>query len=84
MQKTTGFHLAKQKHKPITFKEWIQVEGPKNLSEKLDVQVTTVRHWRTGHCLPRVDQMMQIKKLTKGKISYEQIIEGVPSKGSAR
>lgn len=80
-----GIILAKKRKNQITFKEWISEEGPGKLSELLDVQVTTVRHWRTGHCLPRVDQMKQIKKLTKGRIGYAEIIDGVPfSMGALR
>ena len=71
--------MGKRRTQAITFKQWISEQGPNKLSELLDVQVTTVRHWRTGHCLPQVDKMRAIKKLTKGMIGYEQIIDGVPA-----
>ena len=69
-----------KKQKTITFKEWISEQGPSRLAEVLDVQITTVRHWRTGHCLPAVVKMQEIKKRSRGAISYHHIIDGEPFK----
>lgn len=58
------------------FKAWIDEKGTEEISLKLGVDPSTVRHWRLGNCYPRVEQMRIIKKITKGEIGYEQIIDG--------
>lgn len=62
--------------KSLTFPEWITHQTTKKLSRILKVNVSTVRHWRSGRCLPRADQMMKIIQISRGKMSYKTMIEG--------
>lgn len=61
-----------------TLAEWIDEKGAGNVAELLNVATSTVRHWRTGHALPKASQMQAIKKASKGVVSYEGIIEKRP------
>jgi len=45
------------------------------LSKKLRVPRQTVSQWRHGKCYPKVSQMKKIKKVTKGLITYDIIID---------
>lgn len=59
-----------------SFRDWINEHGPVKLSKLLKTTDSTIRHWRLANTLPRPWQMKRIKELTKGRISYEEIIEG--------
>lgn len=65
--------------KGITFEEWIDRKGPKALAKKLGVTHHTVLHWRSGRCDPRVHVMRKIKRLTRGEIGYDQMIDRSPA-----
>jgi len=59
----------------ISLKNWIDQEGVHKIAHILKVEESTVRHWRRGHCLPRTEQMRTIRKLSKGLVTYETIID---------
>lgn len=59
----------------MTLNDWINERGVDKVAELVGVHVSTVRHWRNGHCHPRIDQMKTIKKVSGGLVGYEQIIE---------
>jgi DNA-binding XRE family transcriptional regulator len=61
------------KHK--SFDDWIDETGNDEIAEILGVSRTTVIAWRNGVSDPRVDLMRKIKKITRGKIGYVQIID---------
>ncbi len=61
--------------KRISFAEWIDREGVDRLAKRLKINRFTVLHWRAGRHHPRVDQMRVLKKLSKGQLSYDDIIE---------
>lgn len=61
--------------KGLTLRDWIIQTGVGKVSKLLNVGESTVRHWRTGHCLPRTEQMREIKKLSKGLVTYESMID---------
>lgn len=63
----------KKKHQSL--KDWIDSESVQKIAKLLNVEESTVRHWRRGHCLPKAEQMREIKKLTKGTVSYDEMIE---------
>lgn len=65
-----------KKRLDTSFEKWINLHGTKKLAEILGLDIATVRHWRLGNALPRAHQMKKIKELTKGKIGYDQIIDG--------
>lgn len=66
--------MAKKK---LSLKEWIDKEGASSLATKLGVNTSTIGHWRTGHSLPSDKQKRLIKRITRGRVGYEQIIDGV-------
>lgn len=73
--------MAKQRQvhaEQINFIDWLNLKGVQAVSKMLDVNASTVRHWRLGNTYPRVEQMKKIKKLTKGQIDYVHIIDGAP------
>lgn len=57
------------------FEDWIDEYGIDRLAQHLGVNSSTVRNWRSLRCDPTVDAMRRIKKLTKGKISYDAMID---------
>lgn len=69
--------MAKRnKHLDTSFKNWIRAQKVEEVSKLLDVRTMTVYNWLWGRVLPRASHMKLIKKLSKGKVGYEQIIEG--------
>lgn len=59
----------------ISLRDWINQEGVSKIAEQLCVEQSTVRHWRSGHCLPKAQQMREIKKLSKGQVTYDVMID---------
>ncbi len=66
----------------MTFEEWIDLVGPKKIAKSLNVCPATIRHWRAWRCDPHVAQVRKIKRLSRGLLGYEQIIDrrGTPPK----
>lgn len=62
--------------KVSAFQIWIDEYGIKNLADKLEINANTVRYWRRGLHVPEAPFMREIKRLSKGKLSYDQIIDG--------
>lgn len=58
-----------------SFKAWIDSLGFQAVADLLGVCPNTVRYWRHGKSLPKTSQMKTIRKLTKGAVSYEHIID---------
>lgn len=58
------------------FEDWITTVGIPKISKKLNIRENTVLHWLHGRVLPQSRLMKEIKKMTKGKVGYDQIIEG--------
>ncbi len=58
------------------FVQWIDKHGSETIAKMLKAQMSSVQHWRRGHCWPRVEQMRLIKKLSNGSVDYIDIIEG--------
>ena len=61
--------------KKITLFDFIVERGPTKISKLLNVNESTVRQWKRGYCLPRPEVMMRIKKLTRGQLTYAEMIE---------
>jgi DNA-binding transcriptional regulator YdaS (Cro superfamily) len=59
----------------MTLQAWIKETGPKNVAHLLKVDSSTVHFWKAGKTLPRPALMVQIHRLTKGKVSYQTMIE---------
>lgn len=61
--------------KKFTFASYIDEVGIRTLAEALQVGEDSVRLWKTKKCDPRVDQMRRIKILSKGRITYDLMID---------
>lgn len=59
----------------MTLKVWIIKTGPKKVAKMLNVDPSTVSSWKTNGTLPRPKVMVKINKLTKGRVSYREMIE---------
>lgn len=59
----------------ITLLDFIVEIGPNKLARKLKINESTVRQWRRGYCLPRAEYMLKINRLTKGRLTYAEMIE---------
>lgn len=57
-----------------SFRQWIDEMGAVEVSKLLRVTPGTVNHWRRGHCRPRSEQMLKIKKYSRGKVTVESIL----------
>lgn len=62
--------------KSLSLKAWIKKIGRIEVARLLGVTPMTVTHWRQGTAWPKVKQMQKIKKLTKGVVDYDGIIDG--------
>lgn len=71
----TGSKCRKKRQLKQSLKDWINDNGVEHVAKLLKVEQATVRHWRRGANFPRVDQMRVIKKITKGRVGYEEIID---------
>jgi len=64
----------------MTLQAWIKETGPKNVAHLLKVDSSTVHFWKAGKTLPRPAIMVRIHQLTKGKVSYQTMIESMARK----
>lgn len=60
------------------FEAWVLDFGVKRLAKKLDTHHKTIHTWLRKAADPRINQIRKIRKLSKGKISYEMIIDRRP------
>jgi hypothetical protein len=68
----------------MSLKNWIDKQGVRAVAETLDVRTATVNYWRRGRSLPRAHQMAEIKKLSRGAVSYDIMIEAFLSQNGGR
>lgn len=61
--------------KRLSLKDWINEVGIEFVAKELGCAESAVGHWRNGHCLPRTKQMARIKKLSGGRVTYDEMIE---------
>lgn len=66
--------------KQTKFSAWINTKGDSYLADILNVTEGSAGHWRRGHCIPRPAHMKKIVEMSRGRISYEDIIENYLSK----
>ena len=59
----------------MTLRDWIIETGPKKAAKLLKVEPATISYWKTGRQLPRPKYMVKINQLSKGKVSYKEMIE---------
>jgi hypothetical protein len=58
-----------------TLKSWIDEIGINKVAQAFCLERSTVRKWRDGSQLPKALHMQAIVKLSKGKVSYDAMIE---------
>jgi DNA-binding transcriptional regulator YdaS (Cro superfamily) len=61
--------------KKLTLRLWLKSIGDARASSLLNVDRTTVRHWRLGYGLPKALHMLKIKRATRGALSCDAMIE---------
>ncbi len=59
----------------MTLRTWIEETGPKVIAQKLKVDPSTVSAWRNGQAFPRPKRLVQLHQLSKGKVTYEAMIQ---------
>lgn len=62
-------------HRKLCLRSWIDSRGVTEVAQLLEVDPSTVRHWRRGHCLPKDEQKLAIKKASRGAVSISEMIE---------
>lgn len=60
------------------FNAWVEERGVEVVADQLRVGRTAVINWLYGRAHPRVIQMRNIKRITKGVIGYDEIIDRKP------
>lgn len=55
--------------------EMIDKIGIDEFKFKFGVQESTINHWRRGACLPKPEHMETLVKLSKGRVTYQTMIE---------
>ena len=66
----------RQSPENMSLKDWIKSKGVRHVADLLNVNPNTVRYWAWGMTYPKTEQMREIKRITKGVVGYEQIIDG--------
>ncbi len=61
--------------KRLTLLNFIDEVGIIPFAEKLDVHPSTVSHWRNCRVLPKAEQMLAIKEMSKGALTPDMMIE---------
>lgn len=63
--------------------DWIKSKGADVIAKKMKTKVPSVYQWGRRHCLPKAHQMQTIKKLSRGAVTYTDMIEGYLEKHGA-
>jgi hypothetical protein len=66
-----------------SLKKWVDLYGIEKLSSELGVTSFAVRHWIKRKGFPRVETILLIAKLSKGKLDANSIIDSC-KKGSRK
>lgn len=80
----TGLKTTTGKTKLLTFDAWMTRLGTQKVASLIGVNLVTVRYWRWRKTYPKVVHMRKIRKLTKGLITYEMIIDRAMPKRQGR
>ena len=75
-----GSSLKKASQKKIetcyaSFDRWVDSLGRNEVARLLGLRPLTVWHWRAHKNYPKVEHMQKIKRLTKGRVTYDMIID---------
>ncbi len=58
----------------MKFNTWIEHTGPKVIAKALKVDPSTVSLWRLGKSLPRPKHMISIFRMSKGQVTFDEMI----------
>ncbi len=65
----------------MTLTDWVKLQGGYRKTGKLmGVAESCVNAWLRGRSLPRPDLMQRIVKLSKGKVTYDEMINATRGK----
>jgi hypothetical protein len=70
---STGVVLKRKQS--LTLKAWIDELSVSKVAQSFCLERSTVRKWRDGSQLPKALHMRAIVRLSKGKVSYDAMIE---------
>lgn len=60
--------------KKRTLREFFDEIGHPQCAILFKVDISSIRNWRRGYCLPHVGAMERIVKLSKGAVTYEEMV----------
>lgn len=58
----------------MTFKNWVETTGPKNIAKKLKVDPSTVSQWKIGKTCPPARVLIWFHQESKGKLTYPEML----------
>jgi DNA-binding transcriptional regulator YdaS (Cro superfamily) len=62
--------------KSSSLRRWIvRMGGRASVASILGVDRSTVRHWDNGRNFPRPEEMAKIRHLSKGAVSFDELID---------
>lgn len=61
--------------KTSVFISWVDEYGAAKLARRLGIDRSAVTHWRVGRNCPRPEQMHTIRKLSKGRVTCDHIVD---------
>ena len=65
----------------MKLEEWIFKQGGiRTVARKLQITPMTIVHWLNKDCYPGALTLQKIVKLSKGKLTYDQIIDSIKTK----
>lgn len=57
-----------------SFQNWVSYYGTERLANKLGITVAAVNYWKYRRGWPKVAFIIEILKLSKGKLTFESIV----------
>ncbi len=67
----------------MTLRQWIINTGPKEVAKLCNVDPSTVSAWKVGKAFPRPKKLLTIHKISKGRVSYKELVEGFVRQGKS-
>lgn len=62
----------------MKFKKWLYSDTAERLAGIMGVKLRTIYKWRAGDTQPNRDHMQKLVEISKGKLTYKDIIEFQP------
>jgi hypothetical protein len=57
------------------FEQWVNEYGKEELTTELGIDRSTLDHWIARRHEPRIPHIQRLKKLSRGKLTYDDIID---------